>query len=446
MNNAIEFDALVIGGGPAGCACATWLHQLGLRCALVERQSQLCEGLAGLDYGQDWVLGEPHTALKDLAAKFATHVRQQTGVELHLGQSAAKIARLASGIWQVVLSNGQEINARRLVLATGVQPLRPVNYFNAQNTNAPVLDAIRLTQQRATLAPSRILLLGGGDNAVENALYLHERGHQVTLWTRNDWRAQPRLRQALEATPSIVQRRQQALPELLHQHTTQITVGSEKHGTEVFDRLAVLFGFRAEPSAWDMVLQGLQADGVPTPQGELRPTARLESLGLFIAGDASGRLHPCVQTALADGVVAAKQVEQSLAATHRAGLEPQPTQRQNRQVLNLSGLRFGANLGLLDHERQGPQPIQVDAELNLGEQAILTRDADIGHVLDYRRVRQIIIDECTAEHIDLLEAMLGKICERLLRLPGVMGVRVKVTKLEIFDDCEVAISAECGQW
>ena len=116
------------------------------------------------------------------------------------------------------------------------------------------------------------------------------------------------------------------------------------------------------------------------------------------------------------------------------------------QILTLTGLRFDANLGILDHEKTDPQPIQVDAELSLGVQPLAPRDDDIGHVLDYRRVRQIIIDECTAEHTDLLEALLGKLSVRLMKLPGVVGVRIKVTKLEIFPDCQVAISAECGQW
>ncbi len=116
------------------------------------------------------------------------------------------------------------------------------------------------------------------------------------------------------------------------------------------------------------------------------------------------------------------------------------------QTLTLNGLRFDANLGILDHEKQAPQPIQVDAELNLGPQPLHPRDDDIHHVLDYRKVRQIIIDECTAEHVNLLESLIGKLCDRLLRLPGVLGVRVKIAKLEIFDDCEVAIRMEAGRW
>ena len=116
------------------------------------------------------------------------------------------------------------------------------------------------------------------------------------------------------------------------------------------------------------------------------------------------------------------------------------------QTLNLTGLRFEANLGILESELLAPQPIQVDAELHLGTQPLLPEDDDINHVLDYRKVRQIIIAECTAEHVNLLESLIGKLANRLLQLPGVVGVRVKIAKLKIFDDCEVAIRVETGRW
>mgnify|MGYP001069691098 FL=1 len=123
-----------------------------------------------------------------------------------------------------------------------------------------------------------------------------------------------------------------------------------------------------------------------------------------------------------------------------------PMPVQGRQTLTLQGLRFDANLGILEQEKTAPQPILVDAELNLGPQPLLPQDDDIFHVLDYRKVRRIIIDECTAEHVNLLESLIGKLVQRLLQLPGVVGVRVKIAKLEIFDDCEVAIRMEAGEW
>ena len=115
-------------------------------------------------------------------------------------------------------------------------------------------------------------------------------------------------------------------------------------------------------------------------------------------------------------------------------------------ILTISGLRFAANLGILKNELDAPQPIQVDAELRLGSQPLVPKDDDINHVLDYRRVREIIIEECTAKHVNLLESLIAKLCGRLLAFDGVLAVRVKITKLEIFDDCEVAIRMEAGEW
>src|SRR3989344_5121759 len=97
---------------------------------------------------------------------------------------------------------------------------------------------------------------------------------------------------------------------------------------------------------------------------------------------------------------------------------------KGNQTLTLTGLRFNASLGVLAQEIDSPQPI----------------------VLDYRKVRTIIIEECTSVHVNLLETMIGKLCNRLMGMPGVLGVRVKIAKLEIFEDCEVAIRMETGQW
>jgi dihydroneopterin aldolase len=121
-------------------------------------------------------------------------------------------------------------------------------------------------------------------------------------------------------------------------------------------------------------------------------------------------------------------------------------QAMGNQTLTLTGLRFDASLGILESEIAEPQPIQVDAELCLGCQPLLPLDDEINHVLDYRKVRQLIIDECTAEHVNLLETLIGKLTHRLMQLPGVVGARVKIAKLQIFDDCEVAIRMESGHW
>lgn len=119
---------------------------------------------------------------------------------------------------------------------------------------------------------------------------------------------------------------------------------------------------------------------------------------------------------------------------------------KGNQILSLTGLRFNANLGILAHEKSAPQAIEVDANLNMGSQPLKPDDDEISNVLDYRKVHTLIIDTCTEQHINLLESLTGKLCVSLMQLPNVLGARVKITKLDIFDDCEVAIQQEVGQW
>jgi len=408
-------DVAILGGGPAGCSAASWLGQLGLTTMLVEREPRLCATLASLDFAQDWVLGEPAASLTELADRYAAQACATPSLALRLGARVEAAHHAAEG-WTLQFAGGERVQARALLIATGLRLLRPARYFAVPH--ARVLDAAQLTAQREALPVGRTLLLGAGDNAAENALFLVERGHDVTLWSRGGWRAQTHLVDRVQVHPRIQLRLATPLPDALVPDADGVTVDTER-----FDSVAALLGFEPEPSAFALLNE------------HDRPHA-------FVAGDASGRWHPCVQTALADGVQAAKQIEQAL----RPAAHTPPQRHNNRQVIHLQGLRFRANLGVLDFERTGPQPIQVDAEVNLGALPVVARDADIGHVLDYRRIRAAIIDECTAEHTDLVEALLGKLCNRLMSLPGVVGVRLKLTKLEIFPDCEVAISTELGAW
>jgi dihydroneopterin aldolase len=430
-------DIAILGAGPAGCSAASWLSQLGFSVTLIDRAPAPCATLSALHFTQDWLLGAPGQTLAALGERYAAQTLALPRLTSRLNTQVTQIDWQA-GRWTLHGSGATPIQARVLILATGLRPLRPAAYFATPHPR--VLDALALTAQRDTLKPGRVLLLGGGDNAVENALFLHERGFDVTIWSRSEWRGQAGFIARLQATPAITQRAGRPLPTAVRADADGVEVDGER-----FDQVAVLLGYEPEPSAWELVSSAWQRAGVPAVQPPYGDEPRFAALGLLVAGDASGHQHPCVQTALADGVVAAKAAQRLLQAQAAPG-KPAAAASNNRQVLHLNGLRFGANLGVLDFEREGPQPIQVDADIHLGPQMIVAHDADIGHVLDYRRVRQIIIDECTAVHTDLLEALLGKLCTRLMGLPGVVGVHIKVAKLEIFPDCQVAISAEVGSW
>jgi dihydroneopterin aldolase len=104
-------------------------------------------------------------------------------------------------------------------------------------------------------------------------------------------------------------------------------------------------------------------------------------------------------------------------------------------------LAIDAQIGILDHERGATQPLHIDAEIDLSVVDIPRHDG-INEVLDYRRLREAIIDECTRAHVNLLETLCDRLAARLLtQFADVQHVKLRVSKPQAFADC-VAVGIE----
>ena len=79
MPSPLSIDVAILGGGPAGCSAASWLGQMGMTTLLVERELRLCAALAGLNFTQDWVLGEPAARLAALGEHYAAQAKSTPG-------------------------------------------------------------------------------------------------------------------------------------------------------------------------------------------------------------------------------------------------------------------------------------------------------------------------------------------------------------------------------
>jgi 7,8-dihydroneopterin aldolase/epimerase/oxygenase len=111
----------------------------------------------------------------------------------------------------------------------------------------------------------------------------------------------------------------------------------------------------------------------------------------------------------------------------------------------LSNLRVQASIGILPHEVAAKQPLLISCEVRMHDAPLVPAGDDVRHVLDYRRVRQIAIDEVEAGHINMLESLAGHVCEKIMALPGVSAATVRVDKPNIFPDCDsvgVEVSGE----
>jgi len=106
-----------------------------------------------------------------------------------------------------------------------------------------------------------------------------------------------------------------------------------------------------------------------------------------------------------------------------------------------SRLALDARIGILEHERRATQPLHIDAEIDVD----ITRrvdDDDIHSVLDYRELREAMVDECTQAHVNLIETLTEQVAERLLKdFPEIRAVRIRISKPMAFSDC-AAVAVE----
>jgi len=85
-------------------------------------------------------------------------------------------------------------------------------------------------------------------------------------------------------------------------------------------------------------------------------------------------------------------------------------------------MRFHARIGILPHERELPQPLEIDLTVWPRRPLPAGRDA-----LDYRGLPDIAAAVAAAE-LEYLEEVGEAVAERLLRVPGVRRARVAVRK------------------
>jgi dihydroneopterin aldolase len=95
-------------------------------------------------------------------------------------------------------------------------------------------------------------------------------------------------------------------------------------------------------------------------------------------------------------------------------------------VISLVGMRFHVRVGILPHERDLAQPLEIDLSV--------TRAADARGVLDYRALYAVVAEHAKREPLDYLETLAAAIVDDALVLDGVAHVRVAVRKPHVMLD------------
>ena len=110
--------------------------------------------------------------------------------------------------------------------------------------------------------------------------------------------------------------------------------------------------------------------------------------------------------------------------------------RRYRKIL-INNLIMQAFVGVYENEKQNKQRIIVNVELLLSNDTEPKQD-NLEATQDYSQFRKCLIDIIQSQHFQLLEVLVEKIHSSLMINSYVLGVKVNISKPDIFNDCEVA--------
>jgi thioredoxin reductase (NADPH) len=168
-------DLLVVGLGPAGVSCALQAYRDGLD--VVALSDEPVGGLVRAGRKLCNLPGLPSISGEDLSARLAGQLRE-VGMVVYHGH-VSSIER-KDGMFSVMLAAGRELSVRTVCLATGT---RPRDWDISVGGQPLHRDARSLPE---SLRDSRVVVVGGGEAALDTALTARDRGAGVLVLARGE--------------------------------------------------------------------------------------------------------------------------------------------------------------------------------------------------------------------------------------------------------------------
>jgi thioredoxin reductase (NADPH) len=328
--SADECDLLVVGAGPAGLAAAVYGSSEGLSTVVLEREA--LGGQAGQSTMIHNYLGFPAGISGDELTFRAYEQAWQFGAEFLFSNEATALEPEGDA-YLVDLTDGSSLRARAVILAMGV---------TYRTLSVPRLDAFRgsgvfygsVSSEARSLKDMDVFIVGGGNSAGQAAIHLAKYARQVTLVTRGDGLSDTMSRYLisfLENAERISLRPRTVVADgdgdtRLRSLTLEHVDTGDREVVPA-DALFVMIG--ADPhTSWlppgiarddnGYLLTGADALGAGLEQPwplERLPLALETSLpGVFAAGDVRADSVKRVASAVGEGAVAVRLVQQRLAA------------------------------------------------------------------------------------------------------------------------------------
>lgn len=190
MSEQTIWDVIIVGGGPAGLAAAIYTAREKLSTLVVE--AGVTGGMMALTANVDNYPGYPLGSTGFEIAKNMTDQAKACGAQLKYGR--VESLQAVDGLYQLMV-DGQMLVARTVLLATGTTNRK----LGLEREDSLIGQGVHYcaTCDGAFYQDKIVAVIGGGNSAVEEALFLTRFASKIHLLVRNQLTATPVLQQAL---------------------------------------------------------------------------------------------------------------------------------------------------------------------------------------------------------------------------------------------------------
>lgn len=307
-------DVVIIGAGPSALAAAIYTTREDIDTVLYEKS--VIGGLAAIT---DRIDNYPGFSEGIEGMKLASELQAQAerfGATIEFGE----ISEVRdNGSTKTVVADGKEIEAKAVLIATGSDYVKLGIPGEDENFGRGV--HFCATCDGAFYRDRRLVVVGGGNSAVQETIFLTRFASHIDMLVRSDFRASDVLVAELQKyidEGKVTVHKQTTTDEILSDNGTITGVKATKNGEEVIietDGVFVFIGLL--PNTQFLKGSAVELD----PMGHIKTDLKLETSmpGVFASGDVRSGATLQIASAVGEGATAALSIREYIEGNNKKG-------------------------------------------------------------------------------------------------------------------------------
>ncbi|MFA7057987.1 MAG: thioredoxin-disulfide reductase [Candidatus Cloacimonadales bacterium] len=300
------YDTIIIGGGPGGLSAAIYAARSKMKTLVIE-QKRKTGGQAATTYEMENYPGFPSASGPEIMDKFREHC-DKFGVEFARGK-VERIEQLEDGFLKKVITKDDEFTTKTIIVGTGAEPR--VLGIPGENTFRGKGVSYCATCDGDFYEDLDIVVVGNGNTAVEESMYLTKFVNKITMIVIHD-----------EGTMDADKAAQEQIKENCKIEYIWNSTVAAINGDEMVDHVMIKNIKTNEVTKLDCDGVFMFVGTVPrtdfleglvdlNPQKYIKINERMETNvpGIFACGDVTNKMLRQVVTAASDGAIAAVVAE-----------------------------------------------------------------------------------------------------------------------------------------